>query len=235
MGKRGPRPSGAQPISIRLLPSVREKLDALAEDAGRPLSEIINRTLERALADEERIERRFGSRENYRLMQVIGIAIDRVKEEMGGRLWLHDPEVFELTSSAIIRALSGIKPDGAREPSENLHYSKAKEVARGVWTTITESRDNPLPDRARQILTELGEIPSRATVYRGEYDERVRLKVREVDRRLLTDKPTTEASEGEHSGFGLKLGAMIQEAMDEVQREMIAEGKDPRLSDEDTF
>ena len=70
MGNRGPQPTGATAISIRLLPDVRRRIDAEAEASGKSISKIVNDRLAASFAADATATVADHLREALRLLDV---------------------------------------------------------------------------------------------------------------------------------------------------------------------
>ncbi|MCH4560353.1 hypothetical protein [Mesorhizobium jarvisii] len=245
MGKRGPKPSGQKPaaaevFSIRLRPNLRSMLEEIAEREGRKLSEVINTKLASALGEPLEIERRFGSLENFRIMQILGIAIDRAQDALSPRSWLNDREAFDFVVQTFNAAIAAIRPvkterrGRSNDPSEN--YRASAGIARSVWKDIVEADDTRPFSKFRNINADISTLLGRPTVHRGEYEERryERENALAAAQGLL-DWPSDSDDASTWKEWGQKRAAMIQQASREIENEMIEEGKDPRLDLEDTF
>lgn len=229
MGQRGPKPSGAQVLSIRIRPDIRQRLDELADETDRPLSSIINHQLQRALSEDETVERRFGNAENYRVMQVIGMAIDRAERDKGSGSWLDDAATFDLALAAIMEVLQQLRPGGRRDSGMAVETASellaAQKNSTAVWAEIVEADSTPMLDRKRAIKKDLAshlEAPTMFTIrseFQKRFNDRLR-KLREMAGGRSEEWPTN---------------SFIEQAKDEVEAEMQDEGKDPRLSEWEDF
>lgn len=244
MGKRGPKPSGQKPaaaevFSIRLRPNLRSMLEEIADREGRKLSEVINAKLASALSEPAEMERRFGSVENFRMMQVLGIAIDRAQARFAPKSWLQDAETFDFvvqTFNAVIAATRPPELDSGLPRNPSNTYPAATSIARSVWRDIAEADEAKPFDKFRNINADIPALLERPTVYQGEFKERrnERENSLAVERGLL-NWPSDTDDEAIWMEFGQKRGAMMRQASREIEKEMIEEGKDPRLDREDTF
>jgi hypothetical protein len=140
------------PMSFRVTPEFKAKLDRAAKESGRSLAQEIELRLERSL-DEERyltdgLELGFG-RQVAGLMLAIGIAANHAApmRRLPGQLgWLSDPEAFSVVAESIDLLLKTIAPDGDREAWAKLRaalHSKDGVDAEGrdstegpVWAAV---------------------------------------------------------------------------------------------------
>ncbi|MER9870822.1 Arc family DNA-binding protein [Mesorhizobium sp. M0136] len=236
MGKRGPAPgSGKTPIfTMRLPTDLREKLTEKAEAAGLSLSRQIELRLSKSFDEEDAIENRFGSKENYRIMQVLGMAIDAAKEKYDAKSWLHDPEVFDLVVETFNRTIAPLRPTDDRQMFERAsptqRYSDAINIARQSWAAVAEAKS----PRTKYIKADLADVADRPTIHRGEFE--LRSKERLAQFLFEGGMPASSPDDLEDRMKWLRQrGELLQRAENEIAAEMISEGKDPRLSDEDTF
>src|SRR3954469_10224641 len=117
MGKRGPAPKGdyegkSQVLSTRIRPDTRAMLVEAAAASGRSLSQEIEHRLRRGFDSEQMIKASFGSRRNYRLMQLVAlstqVAIDPGPDFRNADAetdWLDDPTSFEMARRMILGLL----------------------------------------------------------------------------------------------------------------------------------
>jgi hypothetical protein len=213
-------------------------LEEIADREGRKLSEVINSKLSAALSEPPEIERRFGSLENFRMMQILGIAIDRAQDTFTPRSWLNDRDAFDFVVQTFNAAIGAIRPadkhDRPNDPSEN--YRASANIARSVWKDIVEADEARPFSKFRNINADIPSLLSRPTIHRGEYEQR--RKEREdvlADQLGLSDWPLENDDAAKWKEWGQKRAAMIVQARHEIEKEMIEEGKDPRLDREDTF
>ncbi|TIO36530.1 hypothetical protein [Mesorhizobium sp.] len=194
----------------------------MAIQAGKPISKIINGRLDQSLSEEREIDRRFGSQKNYRMLQLVSLAIERA-EQVTGRSWLDDASTFDQALENIRQFLERVRPpsnnDGQRNPS--AHYATASKAAADLWLSVHEA-SAPL-DRLRHIRNDLRDIFPRAYVHRAEFEERLSLRYRELITQL--DRPPLDAGEQAWMQFGKAQGALFAQAEREVAAAMIAEGK----------
>ncbi|MER8838460.1 hypothetical protein NKH86_06820 [Mesorhizobium sp. M0913] len=195
----------------------------MALQAGKPISKIINGRLDQSLSEEREIDRRFGSQKNYRMLQLVSFAIERA-EQATGCSWLDDASTFDQALENIQQFLVRARPpsnnDGPRNPS--AQYASARKAAADLWLSVHEA-SAPL-DRLRHIRNDLQDIFPRADVHRAEFEERLRLRYRELMAHL-DDRPPLGSDEHAWMRFGKAQGALWAQAEREIATAMIAEGK----------
>lgn len=242
MAGKGPAPkSGKTPIfAFRLKPQLREALEAAAVENQRPLSEEITARLIRSLREEKEVEAKYGNQANYRMANVLGIAISRANARYPDRDWLKDPVVFDFVKEGIVATL-----DASRPPEESLdavgrttldNYRAAREIGRSIWREIAEAPQRDPLDPYRNIAEDLSGVVERPNVYRAEFDTRSREKLRSLMfQEGLASNRDHSWSENEGMVWLRRRGELLTQAECETLSEMLAEGKNPRLEEEDTF
>ena len=240
MSARGPAPkAGKTPIfAFRLRPKLRSELEAAAQRSGNNLSEEVTYRLKRTLREDREFEARYGGRASFRMANILGIAIDRTREKYGNRNWLEDAEVFDFTMEVIVSALGASRPGGGYlgpgQRGLEFHLS-AKDVARAIWTDIAEYNPDDLADPYANIAEELGSVVARPNIYHKEYRERVSKRIKELMMNAGMNLDWEGLPDEEISDLRKKRSTFIRQAQDEVEMEMIKEGRDPRREEEDTF
>ncbi|MER8556525.1 hypothetical protein NKH37_30940 [Mesorhizobium sp. M1217] len=194
----------------------------MALQAGKPISKIINGRLDQSLSEEREIDRRFGSQKNYRMLQLVSFAIERA-EQATGSSWLDDASTFDQALENIQQFLERARPPSNNDGPRNMsaQYATARKVAADLWLSVHEA-SAPL-DRLRHIRNDLEDIFPRADVHRAEFEERLRLRYRELMAQL--DRPPLGSDEQAWMEFGKAQGALFAQAEREIATAMIAEGK----------
>lgn len=238
MGNRGPQPTtGQTPIfNLRLPQDLRAQLEEHATP-GRPLSKEIIARLSASVTEEREIEKRFGNRQNYRITQILVLAIERAAAKFPDReTWLEDEEVFDFVLDTFVRTLNAMRPGEPKSYSGSSHHSEATNLARGIWQSIYEAGETRPLDRYRRINADLGPLASRPNVYRAEFERRRSAREEKLcsESNLLT-WPSDDADEATWKQWGEGRALAMRRAAKEVGAEMIAEGKNPRIDEEDTF
>lgn len=109
-------------VTIRMRPAMRMRLEQLAAQSDRSVSEEIERRIETSMTDENML----GTPEGTAHLQMIAGALMR-----GGRaasawkngtaqpteLWLADPYCYQQATIAVLRMLLAFKPGGAPDPA----------------------------------------------------------------------------------------------------------------------
>jgi predicted transcriptional regulator len=112
---RVPKPGERVPMSFRVTPEFKAKLDRAAKESGRSLAQEIELRLERSLEEErhlaDALELGFG-RHVAGLMLAIGhVMKEAAPEARSGELgWLADPELFQRVVESINLLLQAIDP-----------------------------------------------------------------------------------------------------------------------------
>lgn len=136
MGKRGPQPKGdyenkSVVFSTRLRPDTKGALEEAARASGRSLSQEVERRLRRSFEEDEKIERLFGGRQTFAMLQTLATALktmgvhaafvrSRVLPE--GEGWLSDPYAFDQAVRAANTILEAFRPPGdPTPPFQNLN------------------------------------------------------------------------------------------------------------------
>ena len=99
MGKRGPPPKGeyadkSAVLSTRISAELRVHLENAAKASGSTLSREIEHRLRRTFQEEKTTAEMFGGLQNYRLMQLVGVAMGLREQERESADWLNDPSLF---------------------------------------------------------------------------------------------------------------------------------------------
>jgi TraY domain len=174
MGRRGPEPRGEYPnktgvLSTRIRPDTRKRLVEAAAASGRSLSQEIEFRLRRTLVDEPANAEMFGGLKNFRLMQLVGIAMTLRNPDRPGASWVDDPGLFVEVLRVIHHLLWAIRPPGTEQQFKLLGADDAQAVAESIWAMVHAS-DETLPinatarqHRANVLKADLGEIVDRPT------------------------------------------------------------------------
>jgi hypothetical protein len=184
MGKRGPAPKdeasvSSQVLSIRVRPDTREALQAAATANKRTLSQEIQTRLRRSLATDEDIKNAFGSRRNFRLMQLIALAIEGLYRD-GDTDWVDDPILLrqaEQIVATLFHSLPGysVEPTFSVDPiSRALAHPSVGATKMAAAIDAIQRADPDLPVNqgtrgehlARYMKAEI-DVLDRVKVYRG--------------------------------------------------------------------
>ena len=118
MAKRGRKPKGEYQsksvvFSTRLRPDTKKALEKSAQKSGRSLSQEVEHRLRRSFDEDQDLFERFGGRQNYALMRMIGAATNIVWNPLDpDKSWLEDPYVFQQTVNAMNAILEAFRPEG---------------------------------------------------------------------------------------------------------------------------
>jgi hypothetical protein len=198
MTRRGPSPKGeyagkSQVLSTRIRPDTREALQSAANASGRSLSQEIEYRLRRGLESDDKIKELFGSRRNYRIMQLVALctelAIDPADIDTMNQDWLDSPVKFEIAKLTIIKLLESIRPQG---PAPNLsafaEFGIKKAPAELLHHVQTADPSLPLgvSDRhhlANLMKADLGEVAMRPKFFFGTADD-MRRRADDIEEKL---------------------------------------------------
>jgi hypothetical protein len=179
MGKRGPAPKGDYPdkstvLSTRIRRDTRDALARAAKARGRSLSQEIENRLRRSFESEAKLVDMFGGSTNYRLVQMIAIAMSLRSEDGPQADWLQSPELFLEVLHTIHHVLWQIRPRGTDEYLW-IAPRRSEEVAEALWAMI-HSADSTMPlgvssqqYRANAIKADLGDLVERPTYSLTDY------------------------------------------------------------------
>lgn len=189
MGKRGPAPKGEYAdktavLSTRITRELRLNLEKSSRKSRRSLSSEIEYRLRRSYEEDESITDRFGSREAYALLRLIGLSAEL--SGGSGSDWLHDGNRFDQALNAITGVLEQFRPKTpaaqaplSAQPGNNpdgwgiAHTVAAQteglataadliEAISGKATPTTESRRNRKPLKVLpRIKQDLGSLKTR--------------------------------------------------------------------------
>jgi hypothetical protein len=173
MGKRGPQPKGeyadkSAVLSTRISAELRASLENAAKASGLTLSREIEHRLRQTFQAGEGAAQMFGSAQNYRLAQLIGVAMTlRARDREVD--WLSNPRVFLEVLRTVHHLLWQVRPPGTDEQFSFKEEETAEEIAEAVWAMIHAS-DATLPlgvspkqHRANLIKSDLGHLVDRTT------------------------------------------------------------------------
>jgi TraY domain len=189
MATRGPAPRGeyagkSQVLSTRIRPDTRAKLTASKKRSGRSLSQEIEFRLRRTFQHDDRAADMFGSLRNFRLMQMVGIAMATAyNPDQPGADWLDDPVTFDIAVQTMLDLLIGLRPPGDKPASlmqgsavidtEAWTRAVAMNHAARVLKSVQEA-DPSLPLNASRrehlaalIKVDLGAVVDRPTIVKG--------------------------------------------------------------------
>jgi hypothetical protein len=185
MAKRGPAPRGeyagkSKVLSTRIRPDTRAALELAKKDSGRSLSQEIEYRLRRSFQADDKIEAAFGSRRNYRLMQLISICTQTVFDPdkfNPDADWLDDPASFEIAFRAVVTLLEAVRPPGAIPKSSDFGWLNATQTPAHLLHGVQKA-DASLPlgvserrHLANVIKAELGEVVRRPRIINVDADE----------------------------------------------------------------
>jgi hypothetical protein len=174
MGKRGPQPRGeyadkSAVLSTRISAELRAQLEKAVKASGLTLSREVEHRLRRTFQEEASNAQMFGSQRNFRLMQLVGVAMTLRDPDRGEVDWLSDPSLFVQVLRTIHHLLWQIRPPGTEQQFSIATSDYSAEVAEAIWAMI-HSSDTTLPfgvserqHRANKIKADLGEIVDRPT------------------------------------------------------------------------
>ena len=147
-------PGERVPMSFRVTPEFKAKLDRVAKESGRSLAQEIELRLERSL-DQERhlvdgLELRFG-RQVAGLMLAIGHVIEEAtRPTRPGELeWLSNPELFQPVVESINLLLQAIDPAANPAVWEGLRefFSESEMEQGSLFFASTSWLQSPIPRR----------------------------------------------------------------------------------------
>lgn len=245
MGKRGPtaKPAAERksaPISLRLRPYLREALETAAQESRRPLSEEVTSRLTRSLREDKDIEAHYGNRANFRMANVLGIAVGRAHTKFEGRDWLGDPVVFDFVMEVVVSTLNASRPGEPQDFAVGRigadGYGEAREIGRSIWRDIAEAGQGDPLNPYKNIADDLSEVVRRPNLYRSEFNSRSRKKLQSLmmEKGLSSDRDPAWTVDENMDWLRLR-GELLKRADSETLEEMLTEGKDPRIDREDTF
>ena len=130
MGKRGPKPKDpsvnkSRPVSIRLTPALKERLELERKIEGRPLSQEIELRLRQSFEAEQKLEERFHGRRIYKVMQLIADQIEYLEKVFGRSCW-EDPFLFDQVVISVKTILGYLRPKGRKLLPEEFSPESAK-------------------------------------------------------------------------------------------------------------
>jgi hypothetical protein len=172
MGRRGPQARGeykdkSAVLSTKISAELRTQLERAARASGSTLSREIEHRLRRTFGDAAASAAQFGGERNYRLMQLVGIAMTLRRQPKAD--WLADPDLFVEVLRVIHHLLWQIRPPGTEQRFTVPGADDAQATAEAIWAMI-HSADETLPlgasasqHRADLIKADLGEIVDRPT------------------------------------------------------------------------
>ena len=164
MGKRGPAPKGeyankSSVFSTRIRPDLRASLVAAAKKRGRSLSQEVENRLRRTFIEDEKMEVAFGSRTNFLILRIVGLAMQYANHHPASRSleWTDDPVAFDTVVKCVGNVLGALRPR-ERPPSLVAPQGRdeadprdavttefiSKNVAALLWTAVQEA-DPALP------------------------------------------------------------------------------------------
>jgi hypothetical protein len=190
MGRRGPQPKGeyagqSAVFSTRIRPELKAALESAAEDSGRSLSQEVAHRLRRTFVEDERMADAFGSRRNYLVVRMIGLAMQasKIYGDDQAADWLDDPASFDAAVTMANVILKALRPSGkptmrvprkilastygstaaillkdvqGADPSEPLNRSRQHRVFKGLKSGF-----------AGLLKTELGTVLTRPEIVAG--------------------------------------------------------------------
>lgn len=174
MAKRGPAPRGeyadkSAVLSTKISSELRSQLEKAVKVSGLTLSREVEHRLRRTFQDEATNVEMFGGQRNYRLMQLVGLAMTLRDPDESNPDWLNDPSQFLDVLRTIHRLLWQIRPEGTDAIVAAGGPDCSVRVAEELWAAV-HSADATLPlgvspqqHRRNLVKDDLGEIVSRLT------------------------------------------------------------------------
>ena len=159
------------PLNMRTTKETRERLENAAALSGRSLVQEVERRLENYFERDQEIQETFGSRRNYRLMQMIATIITRL--EVNGRAgadWLDDPDLFDRARAVVLMVMDSVRP--RRERPDTGMPSPEAEIAAATFVNSVRNTDHRVAPELRssgknlkaRFNEELGDLLDRRPV-----------------------------------------------------------------------
>ncbi len=126
MAKRGRKPKGEYQgksvvFSTRLRPDTKGALQQAAAKSGRSLSQEVEHRLRRSFDEDRDLFERFGGRENYALLRLIGSCLDmNYNPTKPDATWRDDCYTFDQTLATITSVLGAFRPEGDSDLGDPL-------------------------------------------------------------------------------------------------------------------
>ena len=201
MARRGRKPKGeyvgkTEVFSTRLRPDTKAAIVAAAAKSGRSMSQEVEHRLRRSFDEDRDLIERFGGRQNYAMLRLIGSCLDvNVNPNDLDSSWLDDPYVFEQTVKSVVSVLGAFRPPGDpefKDPDAPMLEAAApiqgmERAAYGLFEVISAS-DQVLIDAsgsvdvASAIKDDLGPLIKRVRIVRGNAED-LRRAAEELERR----------------------------------------------------
>lgn len=179
MGKRGPAAKGefgdkSAVLSTRISAELRAALERSVQKTGLTLSREIEHRLRRTFSDDEKMESTFGTERNYRLMQMVALALRTAHNPQNFETdWLDDPIAFEIALRTANGVLEALRPAGGIPELDAFQKGASRHTPAQIWTEV-QSADASLPlkdtgraHRANLIKSALGGIADRPKIFGG--------------------------------------------------------------------
>ena len=138
MPKRGRKPKGEYQgksvvFSTRLRADTKKALEVAAEASGRSLSQEAEHRLRRSFDEDRTLFERFGGRENYAVLRLIGTCLDSGFNPLNpDASWRDDPYVFQQTLEAVTVVLKAFRPPGDPNLTEGGEMPEAAAPIQGI-------------------------------------------------------------------------------------------------------
>lgn len=201
MGRRGPTPQGeyagkTEVFSTRIRPDLRASIEKAAQASGRSISQEVEHRLRRTFIQDDRIEDAFGSRENYTVLRIVGLAMQYARVPFHGTPdWRSDPLAFDVVVRTVNRVLEAIRPPGGRPGdvfTETAGDFVSEQVPAAIWQAI-QGADPALPlDKG----TRDDHLAGLLKIDLGEIADRPQLRIQNEDdlRRMAEARGWTQAN-----------------------------------------
>ncbi len=155
MGKRGPRPQGeyggtkerTAVVSWRLRPETRVRLEAAARASQRSISQEVEHRLRRTFGEDDDDIKRYGSKQNAAVVNLIGATIRSASNGGKKHDWLKEQWLFDDVMAAIWHVLLWFRPDGD---------SGLRQITRGSGTA-----------RVDQLIDEIRSVDPALPIHKG--------------------------------------------------------------------
>ncbi len=207
MAKRGRKPKGeyagkTKVFSTRLRPDTKAALVAAAAKNGRSLSQEVEHRLRRSFDEDRDLFERFGGRQNYALLRLIGSCLDMsYNPTKPAATWRDDVYAFDQTLATITSVLGTFRPEGdsdlgdplsnaagALQGTQNAVYKILEMKAAKKILAIT--RDGKI-DVLAAIKNDLGELSQRIDEVRFYYGNAEGIRAL-ADKMESAEKPKTK-------------------------------------------
>jgi hypothetical protein len=122
---------------VRTTKQLKERLEQARLESGRSLAQEIEHRLEQSFTKEDIAHTAFGGPEEYRIMQLLALAVQQV-EAATGKKWTEDFATFHSVDRALRTVLSAFAPDeppvwGQRSPLPGPRVTSGDMKAEWTW------------------------------------------------------------------------------------------------------